>query len=127
MKTLISLLCMLFLTSASHAESEITPAVQAKLDVMVKTIKAWAADPTIVDAVKTHNKGLPAELAAMTQEQWASLPVTSHVLFSFSHNPAAEVLKTNRTEEVTEAFISGEDGTKVAFLAKTTNWSHKGK
>jgi hypothetical protein len=28
---------------------------------------------------------------------------------------------------VSEAFLSGADGFKVAFLSKPTNWSHKGK
>jgi hypothetical protein len=28
---------------------------------------------------------------------------------------------------VSEAFVSGADGGKVAFLGKTSNWSHKGK
>jgi hypothetical protein len=105
----------------------ITPEIQIKLDARTKAIASWAADPVIVDAVKAHNKGLSEEAAAMTQEQWAVMPVTSRFLYAFSHNPAAEVLKAKRTPEVTEAFISGEDGIKVAFLAKTTNWSHKGK
>lgn len=28
---------------------------------------------------------------------------------------------------VTEIFVNAADGTKVAFLSKTSNWSHKGK
>ena len=28
---------------------------------------------------------------------------------------------------MSEAFVSSANGTKVAFLAKTTSWSHKGK
>jgi len=36
-------------------------------------------------------------------------------------------LKTKRTAVMAELFVSGTDGTKVAFFAKTTSWSHKGK
>jgi len=30
-------------------------------------------------------------------------------------------------DSIAEAFVSGADGTKVAFLSKPTSWSHKGK
>lgn len=118
----------LFAASASAADSNtVTPEIQTKLDAKIKEIASWAADPAIIDAVKAHNKGLSEEAAAMTQEQWTVLAVTSRFLYGYTHNAAADVLKAKRTAEVTEAFISGEDGIKVAFLAKTTNWSHKGK
>jgi hypothetical protein len=39
----------------------------------------------------------------------------------------ADFLKAKKTEAVSEAFVSGAEGTKVAFLAKTSGWSHKGK
>ena len=34
---------------------------------------------------------------------------------------------TINSSSVFEAFVSGADGTKAAFIAKTSNWSHKGK
>lgn len=119
--------CLFAVTTSASDITAITPELQTRLDAKTKEIISWAGDPIIVDAVKTHNKGLSTESAAMTQEQWAALPVASHFLYVFTHNAAAEVLKAKRTPEVTEAFISGEDGIKVAFLAKSTNWSHKGK
>ena len=44
-----------------------------------------------------------------------------------TQNAAAEFIKSKRTDVITEAFLSSADGTKVAFLAKPSNWTHKGK
>jgi hypothetical protein len=40
---------------------------------------------------------------------------------------AAEFLKSKKTEAISEAFVSDAQGNKVGFLAKTSNWNHKGK
>jgi len=63
----------------------------------------------------------------MTQDKWKDLPVLDPKVRYFSKNPLAEFLKTKKSEMVSEAFVNAADGTKVAFLAKTSNWSHKGK
>jgi hypothetical protein len=55
------------------------------------------------------------------------LSVIDPFVRSLTKNPAAEVLKAKKGEVVSEAFVSGADGGKVAFLGKPTNWSHKGK
>jgi hypothetical protein len=36
-------------------------------------------------------------------------------------------LKSRRDEQIAECFVSGADGTKVAFLSKTTYWNHSDK
>ena len=63
----------------------------------------------------------------MTQEKWKGASVLDPFVRSFTKNAAAEFLKAKRSESLSEAFLSGADGTKVAFLTKPTNWSHKGK
>ena len=102
-------------------------AVQAKIDAKLKEITGWAADPTIVSAVKAHNAGLPADQSAMTQDAWKALSVMDPFVRSFTKNDAGQFLKGKKGEAVSEAFVSGADGLKVAFLSKPTNWSHKGK
>ena len=42
-------------------------------------------------------------------------------------NPAGQLLKARKTDFISEAFVSDAAGLKVAFLAKTTHWSHRGK
>lgn len=109
-----------------HAEG-LDPATQAKVDAKVKEIQAWASDPVLVKAVVAHNTALPADQAAMTQDSWKTLTILDPFVRSFSTNEAGQFLKSKKAPEIAEAFISGSDGLKVAFLGKTTGWSHKGK
>jgi hypothetical protein len=102
-------------------------AVQARIDARVQTVKLWAADPIVVQAVKSANSAPSAEFATMTQDKWAGLTVLDPLVRTFTKNAPAMFLKGKQTEEVSEAFVSSAAGTKVAFLSKTTNWSHKGK
>jgi hypothetical protein len=102
-------------------------ATQAKIDAQVKDIVTWAADPILVDAVKAHNASVPADQAALNQDKWKALTVLDPLVRGFTKNAAGQFLKTKKSDLVTEAFVSGADGLKVAFIAKTTNWSHKGK
>lgn len=115
------------LTLSAIAADSLDPTVQAKIDAKIKEVQAWAADPVIVNAVKAHNASVPPDQAAMNQDRWKSLSILDPFVRAFTKNEAADFLKTKKNEIVTEAFLSGADGLKVAFLAKTTNWSHKGK
>ena len=103
------------------------PAVQAKIDAQIKLIAMWAADPVVVDAVKAHNASVPPEQLALTQEKWRALTVLDPLVRTFSKNPVGQLLKAKKTDVVTEAFVSDAAGLKVGFIAKTSNWSHKGK
>jgi hypothetical protein len=102
-------------------------AQQSKVDAKVKEIQSWAAMPVIVDAVKSYNAAKSPEAAAMDQGRWAGLSVIDPLVRSLTKNAAAEALKAKKGDVVSEAFVSGADGGKVAFLGKPTNWSHKGK
>jgi hypothetical protein len=110
-----------------RAGEGLAPAVQARLDAQVKVVQGWAADPVLIQAVQAHNSRAATEGAGMTQEKWKSLTVLDPLVRAFTRNEAASFLKHNQTEMISEAFLSGSDGSKVAFLAKTTNWSHQGK
>lgn len=116
---------LLALTVTVQAQS-LAPELQARIDTKTKEFQAWAAAPEILNAVKAYNAHPPAEAAAMTQDKWKTLPVLDPFVRSLTKNAAAEFLKSKKGDVVTEAFISGADGTKVAFLSKPTNWSHKG-
>lgn len=111
----------------TFAADALDAAAQAKVDSKVKEIQSWAAESAIVSAVKVHNASLPADQAAMTQEKWKGLSVMDPFVRGFTKNDAALVLKAKKGEVVSEAFVSGADGLKVAFLSKPSNWSHQGK
>lgn len=122
------LACLVCVCAVSFATAApLDPAVQAKIDAQVKVIQGWAADPAIVNAVKAQNATVPADYAAMTQDSWSKLTVLDPFVRGFAKNDAATFLKNKKTDVVAEAFVSAADGRKVAFLGKTTNWSHKGK
>jgi hypothetical protein len=115
-----------FLSHTSIRAAGLDTAQQTRIDAKIQIIKSWASNPAIVAAVKAH-ANLPADQAAMTQEKWASLSVLDPMVRSFTKNDAAMFLKSKKTEDVSEAFISDANGFKVAFLTKTSNWCHKGK
>ena len=121
--TILTLVC----AAATVGAAEIAPEVQAKIDAKLKLVQEWAADPVMVGAVKAQNDAPPAEHAAMTQDKWKELPVLDPLVRGFTKNAVATLLKAKKDESVSEAFVSSADGTKVAFLAKTSGWSHKGK
>jgi hypothetical protein len=102
-------------------------ALQAKIDVKVKEVQAWAADPALVNAVKAQNTSLAADAAAMNQDKWKALTVLDPFVRGFSKNEAGQFLKSKKTDVIAEAFLSDANGLKVALLAKTSAWSHKGK
>lgn len=125
-KSLVLLAAATVSSSLLLAEGLEAP-LQAKVDAAKKIAGTWAADPIIVNAVKAYNATPPEASAAMTQDKWKGLPILDPFVRSFTKTPAAEFIKSKKTETVSEAFLSGADGNKVAFLAKTSSWCHKGK
>ncbi|MBM0107569.1 hypothetical protein JM946_22740 [Steroidobacter sp. S1-65] len=122
---LAALLCW----SAAHA-TDLEPAMQAKVSAKTRQIQAWAAEAAIVDAVKAYNAGKSAQAASMDQSKWQATSVIDPYVRGLTKTPAAELLKNHRRasgEVIAEAFLSGADGGKVAFLGKPSSWSHQGK
>lgn len=122
--------CWLILAAALAplgAAEGVSEKVQGKLDRWIAEAKQWAADPIIVKAVAAQNAKLPAAYVAMTQEKWESLTDLDPLVHELMKNAAGQALKTRKTHMITEAFVSDANGLKVAFLGKTSNWSHKGK
>lgn len=122
-----SLLAAWLCLSQAAAATPLDPALQPSVTAKIKEVKAWAADPVIVAAVKEYNAARPPQAAAMDQAKWASTSVIDPFVRGLTKTPAAQVLKTKRGGAVAEAFLSGADGGKVAFLGKPTSWSHKDK
>lgn len=104
-----------------------SPAVATALKAKTKEIQWMSTDPMVVAAVKAHNANPPADTKGMTEAKWKSLPVLDPLVRGLSKNALAEYLKSKRDPTISELFVSGADGTKVALFNKTTNWSHRGK
>jgi hypothetical protein len=119
----VAVLCLAVQGSAAGDDA----AFQAKLNERAQALKAWAASPAVVAAVKAVNTKVPDEYAAMTESKWAELSVLDPFVRQFTKNDAAAYLKSSKPAEVSEVFVSAANGMKVAFLSKTTSWNHKGK
>lgn len=110
------------------ARSEgIDRALQAKIDAQVQQVRKWAEEGVIVEAVRAHNAGLSPEAAAMNQNAFLGKSILDPFVRGLMKNPAAELLRAKKNEQVVELFLSGADGKKAAFVSKPTNWCHTGK
>lgn len=106
---------------------EMSPEIKAKIEARAKSLSALSKDKKIVDAVKAYNANPPAEYKDMTQDKWKELTVLSPEVKGLVKNELGVYLKSLKDSTIAELFVSASDGNKVAFLAKTSNWSHKGK
>ncbi len=124
--TAVALMLLVFAGHGGEAVP-VDEALQVRLDKKLKLIQAWAQEPVLVDAVKAHNAGGGGSRTAMTREKWKTLSILDPLVRGLTRNAAASFLRERKTEVISEAFISGADGTKVAFLAKPSNWNHQGR
>jgi hypothetical protein len=115
------------MTSQVVQGEDLDAATKTKLEAKVKILQGWAADAAIVAAVKSANTSHPAELKDMNQDKWKKLAVIDPIIKGLTKNDAAKFLKAKQDDAVAEAFLNSSDGCKVALLAKTTSWCHKGK
>jgi hypothetical protein len=116
-----------FIVAGAAYGADLTADQKAEVDAKLKQVSSWSTDKKIVDAVRSFNANPPAIVKGMTQEKWESLSMLSPEVKAESKNDLAAYLRTLKDGNISEIFVSGADGTKVAFLSKTTNWSHKGK
>lgn len=128
MKTVIATILGLVLVGTVHAaDSAVTPKMQSTLDAQKKVIAAWAADPVLVAAVKAQNKKGP--IPGMDNAAWKATPRSDPLVQALQKNPAGVWLtgKLKTSDGLfTEAFLSAAKGEKVAFVEKTTSYTHAG-
>ena len=114
---------------SSHAATlEISPPVQAEIDRQKTTIAGWAADPTLVSAVKEQNQKGPIQ--GMDNAKWKTTRRSDPVVKGFQTGSAGLFLKAKvdgSSGAFNEAFLSAARGEKVAFVEKTTSYIHVGQ
>ena len=120
------LLPALILAATAWSQA-LPPELKSKIDAQIKHYQSWSNDPAIVSAVKARNSTPAPQDKTMTNEKWAQLTLLDPYVRSFSKNPLGQYLKSKKEDVIAECFVSAADGTKVAFLSKTTNWSHADK
>lgn len=126
-KSLSAVAALVLLALLASSAASLNDEQRGKVAAALKQWQALGGDPTVVAAVKEANANPPAAYKDMSQDKWKALSVLSPEIKYFSNNALATYLKSKRGPEVAELFVCAADGTKVAFFAKTTNWSHAGK
>jgi hypothetical protein len=117
----------LLLICAVASFGQAPPELQAKLTPEIKQLQAIAVDPQVISAVKSYNSTTPSpEAKDMTNDKWHALTLFDPFVRTIGKNSLSESLKTKRDDVIAKIFVSGADGGKVAFDAKTEHWTHKG-
>lgn len=114
--------------AANAAEFQMTAAIQQELDRQKQIVAGWAADPTIVNAVKEQNSRGP--IAGMDNAKWKTTRRTDPAVKAYQTNPAGQLLRAKLESgngAYSEAFLSAKAGEKVAFAEKTSSYIHKGQ
>jgi len=112
---------------ATAGFAQAPPEIKAKLDAKIRQLEAFRTDPQVVSAVKAYNATPPSpEAKAMTNEKWHSLSLMDPFVRTVGKTPLSEYLKTKRDDVIAKVFVSGADGGKAGFDAKTEHWTHKG-
>ncbi len=124
---MIGLSVFLLIACVTAVGLALDDATKAKVDAKVVQYTPWGTDAKVVAAVKAFNAAPPAYAKDMNQDKWKSLTLLSPEVKEIASCELSKYLKDKKDASVSEAFVSGADGTKVAFLAKSSNWSHKGK
>jgi hypothetical protein len=121
---------LFLLICALAAFAQAPPEIKVKLDAKIKQLSSFSTDPEVVNAVQAYNASpASAEAAAMTNEKWHSLSVLDPFVRATAKTPLSEYLKAkvrSADDTIAKVFVSGADGSKVGFDAKTEHWTHKG-
>jgi hypothetical protein len=107
---------------------QITALMQAELDRQKEIVAEWAADPTIVAAVKEQNGRGP--MAGMDNPRWKVTRRSDPAVKALQASAAGRFLKTRLDAAggtFSEAFLNASRGEKVAFVEKTTSYIHVGQ
>jgi hypothetical protein len=107
---------------------EMTPAIQGELDKQKAVIGKWAADPVLIKAVAEQNGKGPIQ--GMDNPKWKTIRRSDAAVKEFQTNPAGQFLKAKVEASgglFSEAFLNGSQGEKVAFVDKTSSYTHVGQ
>lgn len=119
---------VLLLPTVPLYAADITPAMQPKIDKYKKQAVQWAADPTVVSAVKEANAKGP--IPGMGNAKWRELKETDPVVTAFVTNPAGQKLTqwmNADAQGINKIVLSGAKSQRVAFTSMPAIYLGKGK
>lgn len=103
-----------FCTSMDAAADPITPEVAAKVEAYKKKLQEWAANPTLVSAVKEANaKG--GAVAGMSNSKWDELADADPAVKGLQTSAAGKFLtKLEEDKGISKLYLRDEKGNLVA-------------
>lgn len=116
---------VLSLLSTTALVPKLDPALRAEIESRVPVIEAWAADPVVVEAVRSANERLRSfEEIEDLDAAWMATNGVDDFMRSIIDHPAAERLRELREQhpELHEAFVTDRLGANVASTNKTSDF-----
>ncbi len=112
-------LCAAGLLLAGQARAELPGPLQTKVETYKKKLVEWAANPTIVQAVKDANaKG--GALPGMTNGKWDELAENDPQITALLNTPASKLVKQWEADKgINKLFVRDEKGNMVAGSGKS--------
>lgn len=118
----------LFLAAAPLQAGDITAKMQPKIDTYKKQATAWAADPSIVQAVKDANAKGP--IPGMGNAKWRELKETDPTVTAFVTSATGKLLTKWMDADakgINKIVLSGDKSQRVAFTSMPAIYIGKGK
>jgi len=115
MKLKVATILAVFATAfASSAWADLSPDLAAKVEGVKKKMIEWAANPTIVAAVKAAN-GSDGLIAGMSNSKWDELTDKDPVVLGFQTSPAGKLaVEWEKDKTIGKLYVRDLKGNLVA-------------
>lgn len=116
-----------WIAGMAYAEN-ITPKMQQKIDAYKKKAVEWAANPTIIKAVKESNAKGP--IPGMGNAKWREVKETDSLVQGFITSPAGQQMTQWMNADakgINKIVLSGDKSHRVAFTSMPAIYIGKGK
>lgn len=123
------MICGLALAGAGAAlAADVTAKMQPRIDAYKKQAMAWAADPSIVKAVRDSNTAGPIPM--MGNAKWRDLKESDPIVKGLVDNPAGQLMTKWMNADakgINKIVLSGDKSHRVAFTSMPAIYIGKGK
>lgn len=124
-----AMICGLALAGAGAAlAADVTAKMQPRIDAYKKQAVAWAADPSIVKAVRDSNTAGPMPM--MGNAKWRDLKESDPIVKGLVDNPAGQLMTKWMSADakgINKIVLSGDKSHRVAFTSMPAIYIGKGK